>query len=131
MIQKTGIQSAVDMFDGAPAKLAGAVGNGVLRQHVEHWLKAGRVSAEKCPEVAAATGMSCEELNDRVNWALARETATASAVQLVPHAAPDKETARLLAEAFKAGTIKDQRIAKEPRRTDDRAMLAAGQGQGV
>lgn len=72
MTNQTGIQAAVAMFDGSPSKLADAVGNGVLRQHVEHWLKSGRVSAEKCPDVFAATGISCERLNDKVNWGLVR-----------------------------------------------------------
>lgn len=124
MIQKTGIQRAVDKFDGIPAKLAEAVGGGVLRQHIEHWLKAGRVSAEKCPEVAAATGMSCEELNDRVNWALARETTPATGVLPVQPVTPNKLTAHIMAEAFKDGVIKDQRIALGPRRADDRARDA-------
>lgn len=69
---KTGIQTAVDKFDGSPSKLAEAIGGGVLRQHVEHWLKVGRVSAERCPDVFAATGVPCEDLNDKVNWALVR-----------------------------------------------------------
>ncbi len=70
MNHKTGIQKAVDLFDASPTKLAAAIGQGVLRQHVEHWLKAGRVSAERCPEVSAATGIQCQDLNDKVNWAL-------------------------------------------------------------
>lgn len=72
MANKTGIQRAVDSFEGSPSKLAKAVGHGVLRQHVEHWLKTGRVSAEKCPVVFAATGIACEDLNDQVNWELVR-----------------------------------------------------------
>ncbi|MDP4076218.1 YdaS family helix-turn-helix protein [Acidovorax sp. A1169] len=74
MANSTGIQRAVESFDGSPSKLAKAVGGGVLRQHVEHWLKTGRVSAERCPEVAAATGIRCEDLNDQVNWALVRSS---------------------------------------------------------
>jgi Putative antitoxin of bacterial toxin-antitoxin system, YdaS/YdaT len=73
METRTGIQQAVDKFDGSPSKLAAAVTNcGVIRQHVEHWLRAGRVPAEKCPEVAVASGIALESLNDRVNWALVR-----------------------------------------------------------
>ena len=72
MEQKTGIQRAIEMA-GSPAKLAESIGNGVLRQHVEHWLKVGRVSAERAPEVANAFGIPLEDLNDRVNWALVRE----------------------------------------------------------
>ena len=71
---QTGIEKAVAMHDGSPSKLAAAVGNGVLRQHVEHWLKTGRVSAEKTPDVHHATGIPCRELNDRVNWSLANKT---------------------------------------------------------
>lgn len=75
MARKTGIQIALEKFEGSPSKLAEAVGNGVLRQHVEHWLKVGRVSAERAPEVSAVSGVSCEQLNDRVNWKLVREAA--------------------------------------------------------
>lgn len=74
MEQATGIQRAVQI-KGSPAKLAEAIGNGVVRQHVEHWLKAGRVSAERAPDVSAATGIPIEELNDSVNWSLARQIA--------------------------------------------------------
>ncbi len=68
MTEKTGIQEAVDKFDGSPTSLATAAGNGILRQHVEHWLKAGRVPAEKCPDIYLVTGVSCERLNDKTNW---------------------------------------------------------------
>lgn len=126
MVQKTGIQRAVDMFDGVPAKLAEAVGRGVVRQHIEHWLKAGRVSAEKCPEVAIATGLSCEELNDRVNWALAREVVATPGPQPVQSVALDKETDRLMAEGIRAGVIKDRRHPARPgRRATDIAAAAA------
>lgn len=74
MGHKSGIQRAVDGFENSPSKLAAAVGNGVVRQHVEHWLKVGRVAAEKCPDVSAATGIACEDLNDKVNWSLVRKT---------------------------------------------------------
>lgn len=72
MAQKTGIQRAVELFGNSPTKLAAAVGNGVVRQHIEHWLSVGRVPAEKCPEVAVTTGVALEELNDKVNWGLVR-----------------------------------------------------------
>ena len=65
---KSGIQRAVDQFEGSPSKLADAVGNGVKRQHIEHWLKTGRVSADKAPDVADATGIALEDLNDQTNW---------------------------------------------------------------
>jgi len=75
MTEKTGIQKAVALFEDSPTKLAAAVGNGVLRQHIEHWLVSGRVSAERCPDVAAATGIALEDLNDKVNWSFARSVA--------------------------------------------------------
>lgn len=70
MEQVTGIQKAVDKFGGSPSKLASAVGNGVIRQHIEHWIKTGRVSPGKCPVVSAATGISCAELNSTVIWSV-------------------------------------------------------------
>ncbi len=78
MEQKSGIERAVEL-KGGPTKLAEAVGNGVLRQHVEHWLKAGRVSAGKAPLVAAATGIPLHDLNDEVDWPLAAELAAKAA----------------------------------------------------
>lgn len=69
MDKETGIQRAVEI-KGSPAKLAEAIGNGVLRQHVEHWLKVGRVPAERAPDVHAATGVALEDLNEKTNWAL-------------------------------------------------------------
>lgn len=80
MANKTGIQRAVDAFDSSPSKLAEAVGGGVLRQHVEHWLKVGRVSAERCPDVYAATGVPLEDLNDKVNWSFVRGSQPAQEV---------------------------------------------------
>lgn len=70
MANKTGIQLAVEMYGGSPTKLAQAIGHGVLRQHIEHWLRAGRVSIEKAPEVAAATGIPIADLNNTMNWPL-------------------------------------------------------------
>jgi DNA-binding transcriptional regulator YdaS (Cro superfamily) len=67
MEAQTGIQRAVEMM-GSPAKLADAVGHGVLRQHVEHWLKTGCVSAKQAPHVAGVTGIPLEKLNDQVPW---------------------------------------------------------------
>lgn len=69
---ETGIQKALDKFDGSPTKLAEAVGGNVLRQHVEHWVKAGVVPAARAPDVEAATGIPVEALNPSVNWAVVR-----------------------------------------------------------
>lgn len=88
MANKSGIQRAVEAFDGSPSKLAKAVGHGVLRQHVEHWLKIGRVSAERCPEVSFTTGISCEELNDKVNWELVRTGCSLDAAELIGEGTP-------------------------------------------
>ena len=85
MEQIPGIQRAVEL-KGSPAKLAEAVGNGVLRQHVEHWLKKGRVSAEKAPDVSAATGIPLAELNDKVNWSLVPQCAVAPAADTTAEA---------------------------------------------
>lgn len=90
MNSKTGIQRAVEVFDNSPTKLAAAVGNGVLRQHVEHWLTAGRVTADKCPEVAAASGIPIEDLNEKVNWPLVRKL-TRKAANSKLRAEPEKE----------------------------------------
>lgn len=70
MANNSGIQEAVAL-KGSPTKLAEAVGNKCQRQHVEHWLKNGRVSVEFAPHVAAATGIALERLNDRMDWSLA------------------------------------------------------------
>ncbi|MHB1201475.1 MAG: YdaS family helix-turn-helix protein [Polaromonas sp.] len=80
MNPKTGIQKAVSLFEDSPTKLATAVGNGVLRQHIEHWLISGRVPAERCPEVSHVTGIALEDLNNKVNWALVRGEATINTV---------------------------------------------------
>lgn len=68
MEQKTGIELALEKFDGSPTKLAAAVGSAVLRQHIEHWVKAGRVPADKAPDVSAATGIACDVLCPGVSW---------------------------------------------------------------
>lgn len=76
--QKSGIQKAVEAFENSPTRLAEAVGGGVVRQHVEHWLKTGRVPAERAPSVARAIGgaATVEELCPGVDWAYLRELAT-------------------------------------------------------
>ena len=73
MPKKTGIQEAVDLFDGSPTALAAAIGSEVSRQNIEHWLKKGRVPEEKCPAVAVATRIPVERLNPLHDWAKTRE----------------------------------------------------------
>ena len=78
MDQKTGIQLALEKFDNSPTKLAAAVGNGVIRQHVEHWLKSGKVPAEKAPAVMVATGVSVDLLCPGTDWDAVRASAQAA-----------------------------------------------------
>lgn len=64
--------------DDSPTKLAKALGNGVVRQQVEHWVKVGRVPAAYAPDVervARALGIQavCEELCPGVSWSVLRE----------------------------------------------------------
>lgn len=62
MARLSGIQKAVERFEGSPTKTAAALGDGVLRQHVEHWLKKGRVPAEHAPALSAVSGVPLWEL---------------------------------------------------------------------
>lgn len=73
MEQKKGIELALEKFDNSPTKLAQAVGGSVIRQHIEHWLKSGRVPAEKAPDVMAATGVAVDLLCPDTNWSAVRE----------------------------------------------------------
>lgn len=76
METKTGIELAIERFEGSPTKLANAIGGTVLRQHVEHWVKAGKVPAGKAPEVEIATGIRCEDLCPGVRWDVLRQSPT-------------------------------------------------------
>lgn len=49
---KTGIERAVDCFEGSPTRFAAEMDDGTSRQNVEHWLRAGRVPAEHCRRAA-------------------------------------------------------------------------------
>jgi DNA-binding transcriptional regulator YdaS (Cro superfamily) len=62
MSHRSAVQRALDKFDGSPTKMAVAIGGDVKRQHIEHWLKAGRVPAEHCPAVKDLTGVQLWEL---------------------------------------------------------------------
>lgn len=55
-IADTGIRRAV-LEIGGPAKCASALGHGVTRQNVEHWLRVGRVPAEHCCDLERLTGV--------------------------------------------------------------------------
>ena len=75
MAKQTGIELALKKFDDSPTKLATAIGNGVLRQHVEHGLKAGKVPADKAPSVMVATGVAVDLLCPGTDWDAVRATA--------------------------------------------------------
>jgi len=77
MEQKNGIELALEKFDNSPTKLAQAVGGSVIRQHVEHWIKAGRVPADKAPDVMVASGIDVDLLCPETNWRAVREMAVA------------------------------------------------------
>lgn len=66
--KKSGIQKAVEMHGGTASGLAAAIGGGVSRQNVEHWLSLGYVPVVKCALVSIATSIPVEELNDRHDW---------------------------------------------------------------
>lgn len=59
MPKLTPIQQALATFEGRPAKLAEAIGGGVLRQHVEHWVKQGSVPVRHVRALSAASGIPC------------------------------------------------------------------------
>ncbi|RQZ58131.1 Cro/Cl family transcriptional regulator [Burkholderia cepacia] len=54
-------------------------------QVIQEWRRQGRVPAEHCPEIERFTGVRCEKLNSRVDWAYVRGTA--------PELVQQKETA--------------------------------------
>jgi hypothetical protein len=78
MEQKSGIELALEKFENSPTKLATAVGSSVIRQHVEHWLKSGRVPADKAPDVMVASGVPVDLLCPETNWAAVREMQVAA-----------------------------------------------------
>lgn len=55
----TPIQRALAKFDGSATRLAAAVGGGVLRQHVEHWAKSGRVPEKHVRSLSDVSGVPC------------------------------------------------------------------------
>ena len=62
MPPRSAIQRGLDKFDGSPTKLADAMGDGVLRQHVEHWAKSNRVPERCGARFALVTGIPLWEL---------------------------------------------------------------------
>ena len=72
MEHKTGIELALEKFGGSPTRLAAAVGGNVIRQHIEHWLKSGKVPADKAPDVMLASGVLVDLLCPDTNWEAVR-----------------------------------------------------------
>lgn len=112
MDHKSGIEKALEKFENSPTKLAKACGGTVLRQHVEHWMKAGKVPADKAPDVEAATGIPVEELCPDTNWAVVRNTSA-------PHSDGSStvvpEDNRRHSESHPVVIIPDRRTHCEPR----------------
>mgnify|MGYP007071567310 CR=1 FL=1 len=77
MAKKTGIELALEKFDNSPTKMANAIGLPVQRQHVEHWLKSGKVPADKAPTVKRLTGIPCEVLCPGPEWDAVSDTEAA------------------------------------------------------
>jgi len=68
MKEKTGIEKALDRFNGSAVKLAKAVDGFATRQNIECWSATGTVPPEKCVAIHRATGVSLGELNTRMDW---------------------------------------------------------------
>lgn len=66
--KKSGIQRALEMYEGKSTALAAAIGAGVSRQNVEHWLSINRVPHERCARVAIVTGIPLKDLNPLHDW---------------------------------------------------------------
>jgi len=71
--KKSGIQRALEMYEGKSTALAAAIGAGVSRQNVEHWLSINRVPHERCARVALVTGIPLQELNPVHDWEEVRQ----------------------------------------------------------
>lgn len=82
----TGIRKAIKFF-GSLSAIARAL-NLSGYQVVQQWEAAGRVPAEHCPKIEQLTngGVLCEELNDRVDWAVVR----ASKIRQIKHDGRDE-----------------------------------------
>lgn len=56
MTKAAALAAALAHFGGSPTAMARAIGGGILRQHVEHWVSQGGVPVPHCAAVEAATG---------------------------------------------------------------------------
>lgn len=73
-----GLDKTIKHFGGlsAVARALGLSGYQVVQQ----WVSASRVPAEHCTRIEELTNgaIRCEELNDRVNWAVVRNSSAAA-----------------------------------------------------
>jgi DNA-binding transcriptional regulator YdaS (Cro superfamily) len=65
------LEDAISKFPSL-AEMARRLGLSSYRV-IQEWRRQGRVPPEHCPKVERETGIPCEGLNDRVNWAYIRE----------------------------------------------------------
>lgn len=70
-----GIDKTIKRF-GSLSAVARALGLSGY-QVVQQWIATGRVPAEHCVRIEELTNgeIRCEELNDRINWAIVRKSA--------------------------------------------------------
>ena len=71
------LSTAIDVCGGTPSALAQALGGGLVRQNVEHWIAAKAVPAKHCPSIERETvkrgkPVRCEDLNPDVDWSVLR-----------------------------------------------------------
>lgn len=69
---QTGIQQALNKFDGSPTQLAKAAGGTITRQNIEYWQKKGVVPAAHAPLIEKASGIVCEVLTPGTDWSVIR-----------------------------------------------------------
>lgn len=85
--QATPVHRAIAKFDNSPTRMAAAIdpsGERVKRQHVEHWLKSGRVPTEHCRAVHDLTGVPCWEFRPDDWWRIWPELVDKPGAPMVP-----------------------------------------------
>jgi DNA-binding transcriptional regulator YdaS (Cro superfamily) len=70
------LREAIQAANGQTA-LAALISTEILpvgQSHVSMWLARGNVPAEYCPAIERETGVRCEDLNPKVDWAFLRDS---------------------------------------------------------